>query len=139
MKYNVQNINEIPFMQCKVAEIYPSVEGKHVGTLKAGCSEYTVSIVNEPEELLPRVWAQVFLGRVPEHRINDWALEVADRSKTDPEWKPIATDLRDGDVSYTVTYTYNYPDDNAMDTFLADAKRFLEEHAEIIDAELIKQ
>ncbi|WP_350454158.1 hypothetical protein [Slackia heliotrinireducens] len=127
----INSYNDIPYFSCKAAEIRPENKTDHFGTFVAAGESFTIKIVNahSDDERFPRVWARVeLIDKVAKDRVDDYACKVAAKAIADPAFAPVKVDLRDGETAYMKTWTCRYPDDEAMDAFIMQAKDFIEAH-----------
>ena len=127
----LDSYNDIPYINCTAAKIRPKDKTGHSGTFEAAGETFTIKIVNarDDDERFPRVWARVeLIDKVAKDRVDDYACEVAAKAIADPAFAPVKVDLRDGETAYMKTWTCRYPDDEAMDAFIMQAKDFIEAH-----------
>lgn len=128
---------DIPFTTCKNAYIRPKDETDFSGMMHVDGERYLVAItrVMDAKRDIPRVWARVeILDSLSGEAKLELAKKAATQGRKDPAWEPVKVDLRNGRTAFMKTWTHGYPDDAAMDAFLADAKRFIEQHGGELNA-----
>ena len=128
----IDSFSNIPYFNCTEAEIFPEGSDEFAGTFKTGGETFTVRIETDGEDgSVPRVWARIKLvNHVETSQIDSFACAVASKAREDPDYMPVKVYLRNGMASYMKTWTYDYPDDEAMDAFIKHCKEFIEEHLE---------
>lgn len=132
----ISSYDDIPYFTCKSAEIRPKSKTEYSGRFEVEGKTFTINILDErnEKESVSRVWARVGLVKQkPEGEVTRFALDIAEKQKTDPSFVPVKVDLRDGETSYMQTWTRDYPDDGAMDSFIEGCKSFIRDHFDEIE------
>ena len=132
----ISSYDDIPYFTCKSAEIRPKSKTEYSGRFEVEGKAFTINILDErnEKESVSRVWARVDLVKQkPEGEVIRFALDIAEKQKTDPAFIPVKVDLRDGETSYMQTWTRDYPDDEAMASFIEGCKSFIRDHFDEIE------
>lgn len=126
----IEDLNSFPILGTKLVDLWPSTKERSEGVLRVATRDYPVKVTYEPDK---RVWARVVVAKeLDAVDMEDVALKVAAKGLADEMWRPLCVDPRDGETLYSTTLTYDLTSD-AIDRFLDQAIRFLEERGDEVD------
>ena len=126
----IEDLNSFPILGTKLVDLWPSTKECSEGVLRIASRDYPVKVTCEPDR---RIWVRVVVAKeLDAVDVEDIALKVAAKGLADEIWRPLCVDPRDSETLYSATLTYDLTSD-AIDRFLDQAIRFLEERGDEVD------
>lgn len=135
-----------PYYHCAEAIIRPSGPNQFTGRLflRTGKSfEIEITQTLQNYKYMPYVQAKVRLFdhlSIDDNNIDDFAKFIAKRAFCGDElFRYVKVDLRDGEMIFQKTWTRDFPDDEAIDEFLAKARGFAERYLAVDSNTIVLQ